>query len=62
MWETIVIYTVIGILKVLVKDSIKAAELRSILLLVRNSINDLYYPLQIIDTKGYNECLKGGKL
>lgn len=42
MWETFLIHAFMGILSTVVKNPQKKAELKTILLEVRNSINEIY--------------------
>lgn len=42
MWETMVIHMMLGVLSVVVKNSAKAAELKNVLLQVRDTITEIY--------------------
>jgi uncharacterized protein YqfB (UPF0267 family) len=41
-WETIVIHAVLGILQLTIKNPQKAAQLKTTLLQVRDTINEIY--------------------
>jgi len=42
MWETFIIHAVLGVLQTVIKNPSKKDELKSVLLQVRDTINELY--------------------
>jgi hypothetical protein len=42
MWETMVVHMLLGVLSVVIKNPSKAAELKTVLLQVRDTINEIY--------------------
>jgi hypothetical protein len=42
MWETMVIHMMLGVLTTVIKNPAKKAELKNILLQVRDTINEIY--------------------
>lgn len=45
MWETMVIHMMLGVLTTVVKNPAKAAEMKDLLMQVRDTINEMYPPV-----------------